>query len=64
MLPLLQVSSHSTPLDCWVSFLGGVYNITRIIKVRACCLHAALHRSPAHCTKPGRQAAAMEACIL
>mmetsp|Transcript_28939 Transcript_28939/g.39968 ORF Transcript_28939/g.39968 Transcript_28939/m.39968 type:complete len:230 (+) Transcript_28939:163-852(+) len=27
-----EVALHSAPDDCWVSFLGGVYNLTGIIK--------------------------------
>jgi cytochrome b involved in lipid metabolism len=29
-----EVAQHNTPDDCWVSFLGSVYDITRLIKVR------------------------------
>jgi hypothetical protein len=28
-----QVAVHNTPQDCWVSFLGGVYNLTELVKV-------------------------------
>ncbi|GBF98786.1 hypothetical protein Rsub_11368 [Raphidocelis subcapitata] len=27
-----EVSMHNTPNDCWVSFLGGVYDLTRVLK--------------------------------
>ncbi len=30
---LCQVAMHSSPTDCWVSFLGGVYDVTKLIKV-------------------------------
>ena len=29
-----EVALHSSPDDCWVSFLGGVYNLTALLKVR------------------------------
>lgn len=29
---LLQVAKHNTAKNCWVSFLGGVYNVTPIVK--------------------------------
>lgn len=28
-----QVAQHNTPHDCWVSFNGGVYDLTPLIKV-------------------------------
>mmetsp|Transcript_16506 Transcript_16506/g.35887 ORF Transcript_16506/g.35887 Transcript_16506/m.35887 type:complete len:227 (-) Transcript_16506:311-991(-) len=28
-----EVSMHSAPDDCWVSFLGGVYDLTKFIKL-------------------------------
>lgn len=30
-----QISLHSAPDDCWVSFLGAVHNLTDVIKVRS-----------------------------
>lgn len=30
---LLQVAQHNKPDDCWVSFLGRVYNITDVVQV-------------------------------
>ncbi len=27
-----EVAKHNTPHDCWVSFLGGVYDLTSIIQ--------------------------------
>ena len=27
-----EVSLHNTPEDCWVSFLGKVYNLTPLVK--------------------------------
>eukprot|EP00967_Tisochrysis_lutea_P133872 scaffold235716_cov22-Tisochrysis_lutea.AAC.1 len=27
-----EVAQHNTPSDCWVSFLGGVYDISKLIK--------------------------------
>lgn len=27
-----EISLHSSPDDCWVSFLGGVYNMTKVVK--------------------------------
>jgi hypothetical protein len=40
--PALKVSMHNTPNDCWVSFLGGVYDLSGVLKARgagvlACC---------------------------
>jgi hypothetical protein len=71
-MDLSQVSSHSTPLDCWVSFLGGVYNITRIIKVLPRCLLPSLKQciaplSEACCTgsscwRPAKLAWPLYAC--
>ncbi len=29
----MQVAMHNTPDDVWVSFLGGVYNITDLVAV-------------------------------
>jgi hypothetical protein len=29
-----EVAQHNSPDDCWVSFLGSVYNLTSLIKVR------------------------------
>lgn len=41
----MQVAMHNTPDDCWVSFLGMVYNITELIKVRVAHVQADLpHR--------------------
>ena len=31
-----QVALHSSPDDCWVSFLGGVYDLSSLIKVIIC----------------------------
>lgn len=28
-----EVAQHTSPTDCWVSFLGGVFDITELIKV-------------------------------
>eukprot|EP00955_Chlamydomonas_euryale_P080064 363374-Chlamydomonas_euryale.AAC.7 len=28
-----EVAKHNLPDDCWVSFLGGVYDITKLLKV-------------------------------
>jgi cytochrome b involved in lipid metabolism len=28
-----QVAQHNTPHDCWVSFNGGVYDLTPLLKV-------------------------------
>ena len=30
-----EVAQHNTPDDCWVSFLGSVYDLTRLIRVGA-----------------------------
>ena len=30
-----QVALHSSPEDCWVSWLGCVYNLTDVIKAHA-----------------------------
>ncbi len=32
-----EVAQHNTPSDCWVSFLGGVYDLTNLLQVRALC---------------------------
>lgn len=32
---LSQVACHNTPADCWLSFLGSVYDVTRLVRVRA-----------------------------
>lgn len=29
----LQVASHNTPTDCWLSFNGGVYDVTQLLQV-------------------------------
>jgi hypothetical protein len=29
----LQVACHNTPTDCWVSLLGAVYDVTRLLRV-------------------------------
>lgn len=29
-----EVARHNTPSDCWISFLGGVYDITKVLQVR------------------------------
>lgn len=31
----LQVATHSTPSDCWVSLLGRVLDLTSLLRVRA-----------------------------
>ncbi|PNW78294.1 hypothetical protein CHLRE_09g403200v5 [Chlamydomonas reinhardtii] len=37
-----EVAMHNTPDDCWVSFLGGVYNLTDLIKANQGALAAPL----------------------
>lgn len=32
MVLLLQVACHNTPTDCWVSLLGAVYDVTRLLR--------------------------------
>jgi len=27
-----EVSSHNTAKDCWLSFLGGVYDVTELVQ--------------------------------
>jgi hypothetical protein len=32
----LQVASHNAPTDCWLSFNGGVYDVTQLLQVMCC----------------------------
>jgi hypothetical protein len=47
-----QVACHTTPHDCWVSFLGSVYNITRLIKVRGAHPHQQPSGATASASEP------------
>jgi hypothetical protein len=61
-----QVAQHNTPHDCWVSFNGGVYDLTPLIKVSPLLglqLHAATAptRQQQQCDTPGPHSITMYA---